>query len=135
MPLHTTRLVVRWGDMDALGHVNNAAYLTYFEQARVEALGRLGVALSTASMLVIASASVAFKRPVTYPATVEVRVFAGPPGGSSFPTRYELRVEGDDRLCASGEATVVQVDAATGRATRLTDALRAALEAASGEEA
>ena len=128
-PLATLRLVVRWGDMDALGHVNNAAYLTYFEHARVEALERLGVTLGAASVLVVAAASVVFKRPVVYPATVEVRVFVGPPGGSSFPTAYELAVVGDDALCATGEATVVQVDASTGRAARLTDGLRQALEA------
>ena len=127
--VHTTRLVVRWGDMDALGHVNNAAYLSYFEHARVEALETLGVTLGADSVLVVASASVAFKRPVVYPATVEVRVFVGPPGGSSFPTFYELAVVGEDARCATGEATVVQVDAATGRAARLTAGLRHALEA------
>jgi acyl-CoA thioesterase FadM len=51
----------------------------------------------------------------------------GPPGGSSFPTYYTLTVEG--AVCATGEATVVQVDAATGRAARLPEPLRHALEA------
>jgi acyl-CoA thioester hydrolase len=127
--VHTTRLVVRWGDMDALGHVNNAAYLTYFEHARVEALEQLGVTLGPGSVLVVAAASVAFKRPVVYPAAVEVRVSVGAPGRSSFPTYYDLVTLDDGALCATGEATVVQVDAATGRAARLPDALRTALEA------
>ncbi len=34
--LHKMPISVRWGDMDAMGHVNNAAYLTYFEQARFD---------------------------------------------------------------------------------------------------
>ena len=127
--LHTARLVVRWGDMDALGHVNNAAYFTYFEQARVEALAALGVALGADAAFVIASTSIVYRRPVTYPAAVLVRVSAGPPGRTSFPTTYALTVEGDDAVYASGEATIVQVDAATGRAVRLDEGVRRALEA------
>ncbi len=126
-PLHTARLAVRWGDMDALGHVNNAAYFVYFEQARVEALGALGVTLGPESVLVVAATAAVYTRPVTDPATVEVAVEVGPPGGSSFPTYYTLTVDGV--VCATGEATVVQVDGATGRATRLPTPLREALEA------
>jgi acyl-CoA thioester hydrolase len=126
--VHTARLVVRWGDMDALRHVNNAAYFTYFEQARVEALAALGVALGADAAFVIASTAIVYRRPVTYPATVLVHVSAGPPGGSSFPTFYELTVEGDPAVCATAEATLVQVDAATGRPTRLSDPVRQALE-------
>lgn len=56
--LHQLTLAVRWGDMDALGHVNNATYFTYFEQVRVAWLARLaggteGLAPGTASGPVI----------------------------------------------------------------------------------
>ena len=44
--LHTSRQIVRWGDMDFYGHVNNTVYFRYFEQARVEWLEQAGFAVS-----------------------------------------------------------------------------------------
>lgn len=41
--LHTERIVVRWGDMDSVGHVNNAVYFTYMESARVGWLRQLAI--------------------------------------------------------------------------------------------
>jgi acyl-CoA thioester hydrolase len=115
--------------MDAFGHVNNAVYLTYFEQARSESLE--GVELDWirgASGPVIASTSVAYKRPIRYPATAVIRVFVKEPGRTSFVTSYEVAVEGDEEtLYATGEAVVVWVDMKTGRPVELPDILRRAL--------
>jgi hypothetical protein len=47
--LHTSRQIVRWGDMDFYGHVNNTVYFRYFEQARVEWLEQAGFAVSPGS--------------------------------------------------------------------------------------
>src|SRR5690606_11709603 len=79
--LHTARFPSRWGDQDALGHVNNAAYLAYTEQARIEALDRLlpGNWVEDAGPI-LAAIRVDFKRPIVYPATVIVRVYGGEPG-------------------------------------------------------
>ena len=55
----------------------------------------------------IVNASCNFRRPINYPGTVEVKVFAGAPGGSSVPTFYELNIA--DELYADGAATVVFV--------------------------
>lgn len=129
--LHTTRLPVRWGDMDALGHVNNATYFTYFEQARIEALDRLLPGSWTEDAgPILAAIRCDFKRPIVFPATVIVRVFGGEPGRSSFPNTYELSVEGDEEtVYATAEATLVWVARATGRPTPLPEALRDALTA------
>jgi len=122
--VHVEKIPVRWGDMDAMGHVNNTVYFRYMEQARIswfEALLPSGEAWATTS-IVIVNASCNFKRPINYPGTVEVKVFAGDPGGSSVSTFYELNVDGE--LYADGEAKVVFVDAAKQRPLRIPDHIR-----------
>jgi acyl-CoA thioester hydrolase len=107
--VHVEKIAVRWGDMDAMGHVNNTVYFRYMEQARIawfEALVPRADAWGEIS-IVIVNASCNFKRPINYPGTVEVRVFAGAPGGSSVATFYELALEKE--IYADGAATVVFV--------------------------
>ena len=124
--LHTTRIAVRWGDMDAYGHLNNTLYFRYFEQARVELIENMGfpVRPEAGSGAVIINAACTFRIPVNYPATVEVRVYAGQPGRSSVMTWYELYVVGDDRLFAEGSAKVVWMEVATGKSAPLPEAVR-----------
>ena len=77
-----------------MGHVNNTVYFRYMEQARIgwfESLVPRGEAWRSIG-IVIVNASCNFKKPINYPGTVEVKVFAGAPGGSSVPTYYELLV-------------------------------------------
>jgi acyl-CoA thioester hydrolase len=105
--VHVERIPVRWGDMDAMGHVNNTVYFRYMEQARIawfESLVPRADAWGEVS-IVIVNASCNFRRPINYPGTVEVKVFAGAPGRSSVPTFYELNV--NEELYADGAATVV----------------------------
>jgi acyl-CoA thioester hydrolase len=129
--LHTTRIPVRWGDMDALGHVNNTVYFRYMEQARVEWLDTLGLAVEPGREegVVIVSASCTFLVPVTYPATVEVQLFAGHPGRSSIPTYYRMYCVGEETLYAEGEAKVVWISGVTGKSTPLPESIRARLVA------
>ena len=108
--MHIERIPIRWGDMDAMGHVNNTVYFRYMEQARIgwfEALVPRDEAWQSTG-IVIANASCNFKRPINYPGTVEVKLLTGAPGGSSVPTFYELLVE--NHLYADGAATVVFID-------------------------
>jgi acyl-CoA thioester hydrolase len=68
---------VRWGDMDSQGHVNNAAYFTYLESARVELIrktGFKGKQAGDAEGPALVSTSCDFKRQVVYPATLDVGV-------------------------------------------------------------
>jgi len=127
---HIERIPLRWGDMDAMGHVNNTVYFRFMEQARIGWFGRLvpeGEAWQTTG-IVIANASCNYKRAMTYPGTVEVRLYVGAPGGASVPTFYELRVDDDPVPYADGVATVVFVDMATQKSRRIPDAIRARLE-------
>lgn len=125
----TTRIPVRWGDMDAYGHVNNTVYFRYFEQARVEWIEamRFPVDPREPSGPVIINASCTFLIPVNYPATVIVKLYAGEPGRSSVMTWYELFVEGDERVYAEGTSKVVWMDMQSGKSVPLPDAVRAVL--------
>jgi acyl-CoA thioester hydrolase len=125
--VHVERIPVRWGDMDAMGHVNNTVYFRYMEQARIawfEALVPQAEQWGEVS-IVIVNASCNFRRPINYPGTVEVKVFAGPPGGSSVGTFYELRV--DEEAYADGAATVVFVDREQ-KPLRIPDRIRALMQ-------
>ena len=123
----STRIPVRWGDMDAYGHVNNTVYFRYFEQARVEWLEQQGSRVSPDEPVgpVIINASCTFYAPVNYPATVIVKMYGGEPGRTSLMTWYELLVEGEDRLYADGAAKTVWMDICTGKSASLPDTIRA----------
>jgi acyl-CoA thioester hydrolase len=125
--VHVERIAIRWGDMDAMGHVNNTVYFRYMEQARIgwfEGLLPGGEAWKSTG-IVIANASCNFKRALNYPGTVEVRVLVGAPGGSSVPTFYELWLESE--LYADGAATVVFIDMQAQRPVRIPERIRSLL--------
>ena len=122
--VHTERIAIRWGDMDAMGHVNNTVYFRFMEQARIgwfEGLVAQGEAWKSTG-IVIANASCNFRRAMNYPGTVDVKVYVGPPGGSSVATFYELVIDGE--LYADGAATVVFVDMARQKPVRIPAAIR-----------
>lgn len=112
---HTSRQTVRWGDMDALGHVNNTLYFRYMETARLEwFFGLVGDdAYRTGEGLVIANAICNFRRPLVYPAAVEVRMYLGKPGTTSVASYYDIVAGGV--TYADGESRIVWIDLGTGR--------------------
>ena len=131
--LHTEPVPVRWGDMDALGHVNNARYFTYAEQARIAWLatlfpdGGLGGEDSSGGPI-LARISADYRAPVHHPVTVSVEVLAGDLGRTSMQQGYRLRVDGQT-VCEM-EATIVWMSAETGRPTPLPQRIRDAVEGA-----
>ena len=122
--VHTERIAIRWGDMDAMGHVNNTVYFRYMEQARIGWFDALVPAAEAwkRTGIVIVNASCNFRRPINYPGTVEVKVCVGAPGGSSVPTFYELSIEGE--IYADGAATVVFIDMQQQKPVRIPQAIR-----------
>jgi acyl-CoA thioester hydrolase len=126
--VHVENIPIRWGDMDAMGHVNNTVYFRYMEQARVswfeDQLSRGDAWKDTG--IVIANASCNFKRALSYPGTVEVRLSIDPPGGSSVGTFYELKM--DDRLYADGAAVVVFIDMKSQKPVRIPEGIRSLLQ-------
>ncbi|MBL8470309.1 MAG: acyl-CoA thioesterase [Rhodocyclaceae bacterium] len=123
--VHITRIPIRWGDMDAVGHVNNTIYFRYMEQARVEWLEELRLkAGPKAPFAVVVNASCTFLIPFAHPGTVEVRFFADKPGRSSLQTYYELRLVDDERIYAEGSAKMVFTDSESGKSMVIPDNLR-----------
>jgi acyl-CoA thioester hydrolase len=115
-PLLQQSLVpIRWGDMDAMGHVNNIIYLQYCEQCRVDWKTRLGGLLDSSRQgMIVKKASMTYHRPLVYPGTVEVRMFAAHIGRTSFSQLYELRADGQgEELWAEAEFVVVWFDYAS----------------------
>ena len=128
--MHTSLIPVRWGDLDAYGHLNNTLYFRFCEQARVEWIEAAGfeVRPERREAPVIINASCTFLVPVNYPANVVVRLFAGEPGRSSVMSWYELYIEGQDQLVAEGASKIVWMDHETGKSVPLPDALRSVIE-------
>jgi acyl-CoA thioester hydrolase len=133
--VHESSLVVRWGDLDAFGHVNNAHYFRFMEQARVEwleelhlfpSVDRAAPAAATAPQVVVASLSCNFKVPILYPATLALSLFTGRIGRSSLATWHEIRSADGSVLHADGAATLVWIDTHSGRPVPLPDSVRAA---------
>jgi acyl-CoA thioester hydrolase len=124
--IYTTTIPIRWGDMDAYGHVNNTIYFRYMEQARCEWLEEQGYKVAPEGEApVIINAACTFMIPMTYPGTVEVRTYAGDLGRSSLVTSYEMRIVGEETVYALGSAKIVWMDTATGKSVPIPDALRA----------
>jgi len=127
--VHTMRMPIRWGDMDAMGHVNNTNYFRYIESARIAWLEQVGgLPDARGEGPVIVNASMNFIKQLTYPAEIEVTTFVGPPGRSSVEVSHEIRLVGSDgqagALHAEGVAKVVWVDFRLGKSSPLPEALR-----------
>ena len=130
--VHTVVVPIRWGDMDAIGHVNNTVYFRYMEQARVDwshaFARRIGRDAFASDGPLIVNASCTFLAPLTYPGEVEVRMFLDAPGRTSVQSYYEIWMNG--RKYADGAAKLVWVDMKTARPIPLPEPLRTLLDAA-----
>ena len=97
---------VRFRDLDPMGHVNNAVFLTYIEQARVAFFAEVGAATGLEEMnLIVARVEIDFIAPVRFGQEVEISVRASRFGTKSFDFDYVLRVDGE----TVAEAKSVQV--------------------------
>jgi acyl-CoA thioester hydrolase len=118
---------IRWGDMDAMGHVNNTVYFRYFEIVRVQWLHSLSAAPNPAGQgPVIVNAFCNFIRQLEYPGDVLARHYVANPGRSSFDTYITLeRTDKPGEIHAAGGAKTVWVDFPQGKSMPLPDWLRA----------
>lgn len=125
-PAFTHRLDVRFRDCDALGHVNNAVYLTYLEQARLHfwrASGLAGGAGEQAPGVILARVEIDYRRPATFGETLEIRIGVAAIGRTSFTYEYEV-VDAGERLVASARTVLVRYDYDIGRPVPLTDEMK-----------
>ncbi len=105
---------VQWGDMDALGHVNNVVYFQYLEDTRLELLEQRGVwpRLSEEGMgMVVADARCRYKAAVVYPDTLHLGLRFSMPAEHRYTLHYDLFSEAQQRRVAEAETLLVIVDA------------------------
>lgn len=128
--VHTATLPIRWGDMDAMGHVNNTVYFRYLEVARLEWFQRVGCMLNPRGQgPVIVNAFCNFHKQLEYPGDIVVKLFASNPGRSSFDSWATIE-RGDTAgvVYASGGAKTVWVDFPQQKSVPLPDWFRTLLE-------
>ena len=130
--VHTMRMPIRWGDMDAMGHVNNTVYFRYIEQARISWFDEIACTPNPEGEgPVIVNAHCSFIKQLKYPGEIEVSTLVGPPGRSSFEMYHEIRLVGADGqagvLHSEGGAKVVWVNFPAEKSAPLPDELRSLL--------
>lgn len=137
---HRHRVAVRFGDTDAMGHVNNAVYLTYAEAGRL-AWWRAATGQPVPrdhgrdEGLILAEAEVAFRSPVEFGDVVEIETRATRLGRTSVAVDHRLTAgppDGPVRLVATVRSVMVRYDYAAARPTPWTDDLVARIEAFEG---
>ena len=127
---HEKRIEIRWRDLDALRHVNNAVYATYLEEARDEWFVRVLGPGGNFWDYVLARVAIDFRRELTQDDdAVVVRTRLVRLGTSSLTLREEI-VTPDGTVAAEAESVLVARDPATGRSRPLTQAEREAYAAA-----
>ncbi|MDB4874538.1 MAG: thioesterase superfamily protein [Gemmatimonadetes bacterium] len=114
---------MRFGDTDALGHVNNASFASYAEVARLEFLRRLGKSVTS---LILASLYVDFRRQVEFDDRVYMETWVERLGRSSVTLGQT--VFANDKQAAEIRSVVVHFDYATSTSQELTAEMRQAME-------
>lgn len=131
--VHQIDLPLRWGDSDALNHLNNTLYFRLMEEARMRILYDSGLTLPAEQGPILAHASCDFLRPLTYPATVRVTHTVSKMGSSNMELELTLEKVGDDGgPYARGRNVLVWMDYVANRSApwppevlaRLADQLR-----------
>ncbi len=122
-----TRLPIRWGDMDAMGHVNNASYFRYLETVRIDWMYSIGcVPDPKGEGPVIVNAFCNFYKQLEYPGEILVRMYASDPGRTTFETWGTMeRIDQPGVIYAAGGATTIWVDFPSQKAATLPDWMRA----------
>lgn len=127
---HVEPISVRWGDMDSMGHVNNAKYFTYCESARMSYFAairmydhREGEKHGPA----LAAAHLNFRAQVRYPSELDVLTRVSEIGRSSFRMEYEIVYRDSRERVADGHGIIVWVDYGAGRSIPIPESLKQAI--------
>lgn len=127
---------VRWGDMDALGHVNNAVYFVFCESVRMSFFLEIDlprfVPAGENHGPALVTATCNFKQQVHHPATLDVGLRVARLGGKSFTLEYGMFRAGSEELVADGSSVVVWVDYGAGASLPIPESLRPVLESYGG---
>ena len=116
---------LRWGDMDAFGHVNNTVFFRFFESARIEYLRAIEfVGGGDAVGPILASTHCRFRRPLVFPDTVRVGARTTALDEDRFTMAYRVVSEALGEVAAEGGGVVVSYDYGAARKAPLPPAVR-----------
>jgi acyl-CoA thioester hydrolase len=118
---------IRWGDMDAMGHVNNTLYFRYLEIIRVEWLAKNNAQPSPEGQgPVIVNAFCNFYKQLEYPGDVLLKMYVSDPARTTFETWTTMELASHPgTIYAAGGATTIWVDFPKQKAIELPDWVRA----------
>lgn len=121
---------VRFRDIDAMGHVNNAVYFSYMEQARIGYMRTVGLMPDrlNETSFILAEATCHFKAPVPFGMSLIVKVRVSALRHSSFLMEYRIEERGAQRLMALGRTINVAYDYAAGKSMPILPDWRAKIE-------
>jgi acyl-CoA thioester hydrolase len=120
-------IALRWRDLDAFNHVNNANFLTYLEEARIRWFDSLGEAWVTDELApLLAAVHVNYRQPIPYPSGVVVELLAGRIGNTSVTIAHRIVSEDAAILYADGHIVMLWIDRGSGRPVALPDMVRRA---------
>jgi acyl-CoA thioester hydrolase len=126
--MHETRIRIRWRDMDAYGHVNNAVYLNYLEEARDAFVQKVLGSVTNTWDFVLARVAIDYRVELTQDdGEVLVSCRLDSIGRASLNTREEV-AKVDGTVSAEAQSVVVARDPSTGTSRPLTEDERGALE-------
>ena len=130
---HSAAIQVRWGDLDALGHVNNAVYLTYVEQARIQYYRDLSLwdGSTEQTGLIMARVTMDLKLPLYAEDQVRVLTRVSRLGNRSMDTQYLIvrSKNGADEIATAGTVTLVTFDYAANSSVAIPPEWRAKINA------
>jgi acyl-CoA thioester hydrolase len=128
--VHEVRIPIRWGDMDAMGHVNNTIYFRYFEIARLDWIFKATGQVALADQgPVIVNAFCSFLRQLEFPGDLLIKHYVAHPGHTSFDTYLTIeRTDLPGVVWAEGGAKTVWTDYRAKKSMPLPDWFRALLE-------
>lgn len=120
-------ITVRWKDLDALNHVNNAQYFTYFEDVRIQYMRHLGydpLNSHTNFGPILANINCDFKSPVAFPDTLSVGCGVTRIGNSSCNLDYDIFSQQQNKIVTFATSIVVMVNYQTGKSVSIPKEVR-----------
>ena len=126
----TTPITIRFRDLDAFGHVNNAVYFTFMEMARMEYFSQIGLLKPgefPSPFFIVAEATCQFKAAIEMDTPLIIQTRVSRLGNSSFDIEYRFTHGANGTLLAAGRTVQVTFDYEAGRSVPLPDEWRAAI--------
>jgi len=123
---------VAWGEMDALGHVNNTVYFRYFESARVAYLTKINFidpASNNGIGSILASTQCDFRKALTYPDTVAIGARVTEISSDRFTMEYRVVSQRLHKIAAEGKGVIVSYNYREKRKEKLPAAIRENIQA------